>query len=268
MAAGFDIVAVTRDAPSAAATRHALAADAHGRTVHALPADLVDRDDVRTLAGRLRDTVGPVDVLINNAGAAFPRFSQTADGIERTHALNHLAPFHLTHLLLAEDRLAPDARIINISSDLVSRGRLDVDDPDVTGNSWRDRFSQLTVYGTAKLISLMTTAALAARLPAGMNAYSANPGVIKTGFNAKAGGLLKAVSSVSGLFAQTPQKAAHTPVLLATATVAPTPNGGLFTKGASVTPPKPALDPDLTTLVYERTARAIGVDALLPRQRR
>ncbi|MCO1659020.1 SDR family NAD(P)-dependent oxidoreductase [Pseudonocardia humida] len=262
LAAGLDVVAVTRDARSAEATRRALAADAPGRTVHALHADLVDRNDVRSLAGRLRDTVEDVDVLINNAGAAFPTYAETADGAERTHTLNHLAPFHLTHLLLADGLLAPTARIITISSDLVTRGRLDPGDPDVTGVSWRDRFSQLAVYGTAKLASLMATSALAARLPAGMAAYSASPGVIRTGFNAKSGGVLKVVSSVSGLFAQAPAKAARTPVLLATATAAPTPNGGVFAKGAVVTPPTPARDTDLATRVYERTARALDVDAL------
>ncbi len=264
LAAGFDVVAVTRDARSAKATRQTLTADARGRTVYALHADLVDRDDVRALAGRLRDTVERVDVLVNNAGAAFPHYAETAEGVERTHALNHLAPFHLTHLLLADGLLAPDARIITISSDLVSRGRLDADEPDVTGVSWRHRFSQLAVYGTAKLTSVLATAALAARLPAGMNAYSANPGVIRTGFFAKSGGLLKVVSSVSGLFAQAPEKAARTPVLLATASATPAPNGGFFAKSASATPPEPARDPDLASAVYERTARVLGVVALSP----
>ena len=262
LAAGFDVVAVTRDAGSAQAIQRTLAAAARGRTVQTLHADLIDRDQVSDLARRLRDTVEHVDVLVNNAGAAFAHYAETADGVERMHALNHLAPLHLTHLLLGAGLLARTARVITISSDLVSRARLDADDPDVTGVSWRDRFSQLTVYGTSKLVSLMATAELAARLPAGMRAYSANPGVIKTDFNAKSGGLMKVVSSVSGLFAQTPQQAAHTPVLLATATAAPAPNGGLFVKGAGATPPKPAPDTDLARAVYERSARALGVDAL------
>ncbi|GAA3925445.1 SDR family NAD(P)-dependent oxidoreductase [Actinoplanes auranticolor] len=260
LADGFDIVAVTRDAPSAESTRQALAAVAPGRAVHVLHADLVDRDAVRALATQLRATVGHVDVLVNNAGAAFAGYAETADGIERTHALNHLAPFHLTHLLLADGLFTADARIITISSDLVTRGRLDASAPDVTGTSWRDRFSQLTVYGTAKLANLLATTALADRLPPGMNAYSANPGVIRTGFHTKAGGLLKVVSSVSGIMAQTPDKAARTPVMLATAGIPPTPNGGYFTKGAAATPPKIVRDAGLAAAVYERTAHALGLD--------
>lgn len=136
----------------------------------------------------------------------------------------------------------------------MSRGRLDAGDRDVTGVSWRDNFSQLAVYGTAKLAGVLATAAIATRLPAGMSAYSANPGVIRTGFNAKAGGLLKVVSSVSGLFAQSPLKAARTPVWLATAAATPGPSGGFFDKGVRATPPEQARDPELAAAVYDRTA--------------
>ncbi|BCL31029.1 SDR family NAD(P)-dependent oxidoreductase [Streptomyces aurantiacus] len=259
LAAGFDIIAVTRDERSAQATAESLTAHARGRTVHALHADLVDRTAVRALAERLRDTVGHIDVLLNNAGAAFPQYAETADGTERTHALNHLAPFHLTHLLLADALFAPTARIINISSDLVTRGRVDTDDPDVSGASWRDRYAQIAVYGTSKLMGLLATTALATRLPAGMHAYSASPGVIKTGFNDKSGGLLKAASLVSSLFAQSPEKAAHTPVLLATAPTPPTPNGGFFAKGAAATPPKSARDAELAAKIYDATAQSLGL---------
>ncbi|MDP9792316.1 NAD(P)-dependent dehydrogenase (short-subunit alcohol dehydrogenase family) [Catenuloplanes nepalensis] len=259
LAAGLDVVAVTRDARGAEATRRSLQDRAGGGVVHALHADLLRRDDVDALGERLRGTVPRVDVLINNAGAAFPDYATTADGAERTHALNHLAPFRLTHLLLASGLFAADARIIAVSSDLVSRARLDTGDPDVTGTGWHDRFSQLTVYGTAKLIGLLATAALAARLPAGMRVHSANPGVLRTGFHAKAGGPLKAIAAVGGLFAASPEKAAHGPVLLATAATPPVPSGGLLVKGRPATPPAVTRDAALTTEVYERTARALGI---------
>ncbi|MFE7439689.1 SDR family NAD(P)-dependent oxidoreductase [Streptomyces chartreusis] len=262
LAAGIDVVAVTRDAPSARATLRTLEADTPGRLIRAVHADLTDSDDVRALAARLRSTVERIDVLINNAGAAFPYYSETADGTERTHALNHLAPFHLTHLLLADGLFASDARVINISSDLVTRGRLDVHDPDVTGVSWRDRFSQIAVYGTAKLTSVMATTTLAARIPVGMHVYSGNPGVIRTGFNAKAGGLLKMTAAASRLFAQTPDKAAGIPVLLATAAIPRTPNGGFFAKRAAAPLPQEAQEAELSAKVYEKTAHALGLTGL------
>jgi NAD(P)-dependent dehydrogenase (short-subunit alcohol dehydrogenase family) len=264
LAAGFDVIAVTRDASSAHTTLQSLTAEAGGRMVRTLHADLVDRGAVRALAGQLPSIAGRVDVLVNNAGAAFAGYAETPDGVERSHALNHLAPFHLTHLMLEHGTFAADARIINISSDLVSRGRLDVARPDITGVTWRDRYSQLAVYGSAKLAAMMATSALAARLPAGMHAYSANPGVIRTGFNTKSGGLLKSVATVSGWFAQTPQRATRTPVLLATAASAPQPNGGWYVKGAAATPPETARDTALAAEVYKRTAYALGLSALPP----
>jgi retinol dehydrogenase 12 len=234
--AGFQVIAVTREC-----------------------ANLLVRKEVDDLADQLHNSVQKVDVLINNAGAAFAHYAETVDGVERTHALNHLAPFQLTHRLLASGSLAPGARIITIASDLVGRGRLDGGSPDVTGTSRRTNYSQLAVYGTAKLAAVLATSALAERLPAGMTAVSANPGVIRTGFNAKAGGLLKLVSAVSNLFAASPEKAARTPIMLATAATPPGPNGGLFGKGAAVNPPA---DPGLADEVYERTASALGLQPL------
>ncbi|MFG1609529.1 SDR family NAD(P)-dependent oxidoreductase [Actinoplanes sp. NPDC049265] len=262
LGAGFEVIAVTRDPRSAEAVQQSLKAAAPGRTVRALHADLVDRADVGTLASRLRDVAGRVDVLINNAGAAFASYAETTDGVERAHALNHLAPFQLTHLLLADGLLAPDARVINISTDLIGRGRLDSADPDVTGVSWRDHYSQMTVYGTAKLASLLATTELAARMPVGITAYSATPGVIRSSFHTKAGGMLKLASSVGGLFAQTPEKAARTPMLIASAAKAPAPNGGFFAKGAAATPPRTAQDRALAARVYERTASILALTAL------
>lgn len=262
-AAGYDVVGVTRNARSASELRRDLHTSTGGaaRTLHA---DLLDRDSTRALAADLRQAIEQVDVLINNAGAAFPRYAETSDGAERTHALNHLAPFQLTHLLLADGLLAADARIINISSDLVSRGRMTHHDPDVTGVGWRNGFSQMRVYGSAKLANLLATSALAQRLPTGMSAYSANPGVIRTGFSAKAGGLLGAAAALNGVFAQSPERAARTPVLLA---IGPTPpDAGYARKGALADLPRSARDPALASAVYEHTARALGVPALrLPR---
>nr|WP_221374043.1 SDR family NAD(P)-dependent oxidoreductase [Actinoplanes polyasparticus] len=243
--AGFEVVAVTRRETTA-----------YG--VHALHADLLVRDEIDALSARVRDTVPHVDVLINNAGAAFPHYAETPDGAERTHALNHLAPFQLTHRLLANGSLAPGARIITIASDLISRGRLDAGHPDVTGTSWRTNFSQLTVYGTAKLAAVLATSALADRLPEGMTTYSANPGVIRTGFNAKAGGLLRLVSAVANLFAAAPEKAARTPVRLATAATRPGPSGSLVSPGKSVD-----VNFALADEVYEHTARALGLTPLV-----
>jgi NAD(P)-dependent dehydrogenase (short-subunit alcohol dehydrogenase family) len=254
--AGMDLVLVGREKGRTEAAAKALNA-------RPLTADLGRRTQVRELAARLGTGI---DVLINNAGAAFPRYEASPDGAERTYAVNHHAPFLLSHALLEAGALAPDARIVNLSSFVEKRGRLDVTDPDVLGTSWRDRFySQIHVYATSKLLSLLAAMELARRLPHGMRVYNADPGMVKgTGFNANVGGLMRLTAPLFRPFSITPDEGVRTVVWLAMAVPAPEPSGGFFTGSAPVEPSRPARDQALARTVYERTASLLGVAPLPP----
>lgn len=258
---GMTVILVGRDASRTAAA----AAELPGE-VMPYTADLSMWSQVRTLAAKLAADGVQVDVLINNAGAAFPRYGQTSDGIERTYAINHHAPFLLAHALLAADAFAADARLINLSSFVERRGRLDPADPDVSGTSWRDRFySQIHVYATSKLLSLLAAAELARRLPSGLQIYSANPGMVKgTGMNANAGGLMRLTAPLFRPFSISPDEGVRTALWLATAQPAPQPSGGFFTESRAATPSRLAQDPDLARKVYERTASLLGLEGLRP----
>ncbi|MEU5977144.1 SDR family NAD(P)-dependent oxidoreductase [Streptomyces sp. NPDC047315] len=285
--AGYDVVLVGRDASRTAAAADALSdvgapgelgapselsalsdLGAHAVRPRAYAADLSLRSEVRDLAAALATDLAAdaarVDVLVNNAGAAFARYGETPDGAERTHAVNHHAPFLLTHALLAADAFAADARVVNLSTFVEKRGRLDASAPDVLGASWRDRFySQLHVYGTSKLLALLATAELARRLPAGMRAYNANPGMVKgTGMNTNAGGLMRLTAPLFRPFSTTPEQGVQTALRLATATPAPEPSGGFFTDSRPSTPSAPARSPQLARAVYERTASLLDVEPL------
>ncbi len=263
LAAGIRVVVLTRDEDSARAADQALRQGSGGDLlVGAHHGSLLVRDDIRSLAKELAARPERIDILVNNAGAAFPTYAETPDGGERTHVVNHHAPFLLTHLLLANGALAPEARIVNVSSGLEKRGKLDRDAPDVLGTSWRDRFGQVPVYGTAKLLNLLATAELARRLPAGMSAYSASPGVVRTGFNANAGGAMKLFAKVAGVFSVTPEVGARTPVYLAASRYAPGPSGGFFANAEQATPSEQARDPALAGEVYRRTAEELDVQPL------
>lgn len=268
VAAGTDVVLVGRDAARTASAAEGLRGAGPAREaaepLRTYAADLLEWSQVRDLAAKLAADAVRVDVLINNAGAAFPRYGQTADGVERTYALNHHAPFLLTHALLAAGTFAADARIVNLSTFVEKRGRLDPGDPDVSGVSWRDRhYSQLHVYGTSKLLSLLATSELARRLPPGTHAYSANPGMVKgTGMNANAGGLMRLTAPLFRPFSLSPDDGVRTPVWLATTTPAPRPNGGFFTDARPDTPSPAAREPSLARTVYDRTAELLGVEAL------
>src|SRR4051812_41143445 len=109
---------------AAAAEIHA----ATGAPVPAYIADLSAQADVRRLAHELLDTLPRIDVLVNNAGGYWNTRHVTVDGVERTFATNHLAPFLLTHLLLGRLGAGGDSRVVTVSSNAATLGRIDFDD--------------------------------------------------------------------------------------------------------------------------------------------
>jgi NAD(P)-dependent dehydrogenase (short-subunit alcohol dehydrogenase family) len=111
------LIMVCRNEERATATRREIAAVATGPEPVLMIADLSLQREVRSLAEDVRARFPRLDVLINNAGAIFARRELTADGIEKTFAINHLAPFLLTNLLLDPLRLRPGARIITVASE-------------------------------------------------------------------------------------------------------------------------------------------------------
>ncbi|MFC6881459.1 MULTISPECIES: SDR family NAD(P)-dependent oxidoreductase [Actinomadura] len=266
--AGQSVVLVGRDAARTQAAADSLRglapADSDAPSPRTYTADLEQWSQVQALAAELAADKHSVDVLINNAGAAFSRYEMTPDGVERTYALNHHAPFLLTHALLAEGAFTLEARIINLSSFVEKRGKLDATDPDVAGTSWSKRFyNQMNVYATSKLVSLLASRELAHRLPDGMSLYNANPGMVKgTAINSNAGGLMRLTAPLFRPFAITPDEGVRTPVWLASASLAPRPSGGFFSESRPDIPSRRALNDALARTVYTKTAALLGVEPL------
>jgi NAD(P)-dependent dehydrogenase (short-subunit alcohol dehydrogenase family) len=130
--------------------------------IDVLAAELSSQQQVRALAAELNDKYNRLDVLVNNAGATFPRRCESIDGMEMTLAVNHLAPFLLTNLLLKKLAAADSARIINVNSDAHERGTIDFDNIQL-----RHRYGRgvgMRAYSNAKLANLLTVYELARRL--------------------------------------------------------------------------------------------------------
>lgn len=143
-------------------------------------ADLGVQSSVRALGERLTATYDRLDVLVNNAGLFKGHRTETPDGIETTLAVNHLAPFLLTHLLidlLRETAQAyGEARVVNVASEAHRGVRIDFDD--IQG---KDSYSGLHAYGQSKLGNILFTHELARRLyDTGVTANSVHPGVVST----------------------------------------------------------------------------------------
>lgn len=121
-------------------------------------ADLSSQQQVRAVAAELRSAFTHIDVLINNAGAMFARREVTEDGVERTLALNHLAPFLLTNLLLDLVALAPGGRIVTVTSSCHSRT---LDFRNLQGER---HYNFLSAYNRSKLCNILFSYELARRV--------------------------------------------------------------------------------------------------------
>src|SRR5437773_9548584 len=178
--------------------------------VDAFAADMSAQAGVRHLAALVLDTYPRLDVLVNNAGGFWAHRHVTADGLEHTFALNHLAPFLLTSLLLDRLTASAPARIVTVASAAHAQGRIDFDDLQGERN-----YSGQRAYSQSKLASVMFTYELARRLEGtGVTATVLRPGVVRTGFGAEDQAAHMAITiRVARLFMKTPAQGADTPDL-------------------------------------------------------
>lgn len=182
-AGGAEVVMVSRDATRGKAARDRVAAVATGKEPTFFPADLSSLDSVRDLAGSLHDRFDSLDVLVNNAGTASGRRVLTVDGFEGTFAVNHLAPFLLTELVLDLLKAAPAARVVNTVSETHS-GRLDFDN--LQGERHYGFFS---AYARSKTTGILFTYELARRLEGtGITSNCFTPGPTASDFGRGLGG--------------------------------------------------------------------------------
>src|SRR5580698_961589 len=170
-----------RDQARTEAAAASIRAAAGSPAVDAFAADMSIQAGVRRLAAQVADTYPRLDVLVNNVGGFWAHRHVTADGLERTFALNHLAPFLLTNLLLAHLTASAPARILTVSSGAHARGRIDFGDLQGERN-----YSGQRAYSQSKLANVMFTYELARRLDGtGVTATVLHPGVVRTGFGAE-----------------------------------------------------------------------------------
>ena len=154
---------------------------AGGGQVDVYVADLSSQAEVRRLAGEVLQRMPRIDVLVNNAGGYWNTRHVTADGLEHTFALNHLAPFLLTCLLLGRLEQSAPARVVTVSSNAQAMGRIDFGD--LQGER---SYSGARAYNQSKLANVLFTYELARRLPGtSVTANALHPGVVRTSFGAE-----------------------------------------------------------------------------------
>jgi NAD(P)-dependent dehydrogenase (short-subunit alcohol dehydrogenase family) len=208
-AAGATVVLVCPEQGRGVAARAEIAADLPDADLHLVSADFASLREVRTAASGIARAFPKLHVLVNNAGLFRRRFTKTADGLETTFAVNHLAPFLLTRLLLPLLTAAGPARIVNVASEAHRSARLDLDDLEM-----RRGYGGRRAYGRSKLANVMFTYALARRLRgSALTANALHPGVIATGIVRDTPFFVRWLWP---LFSKSAAKGAETPLYVAT----------------------------------------------------
>ncbi len=222
-----------------------------------LLADLSVQAEVRRLAGEFRKRYDRLDVLVNNAGLVLKRRTETPDGIETTLAINHLAPFLLTNVLLDLLRKSAPSRIITVSSGAERMGKIDFDDLQS-----EKRYRGFQVYGMTKLANIIFTFELAERLEGtGVTANCMHPGAVNTNFGANNRGGMALFFRAFKPFMRSPEQGAETLVYLAASPEVEEMSGGYLTDHEVQAASKEAYDESVRKRLWDVSEELTGLKA-------
>ncbi len=231
---------------------------AGGGEVDTFVADLSSLAEVRRLADEVLGRLPRIDVLVNNVGGYWDTRHVTADGLERTFALNHLAPYLLTRLLLDRLQESAPARVVTVSSGAHTMGRIDFDD--LGGER---SYSGMRAYSQSKLANLLFTYELARRLgPGGISANALHPGMVRTGFGAEdAGTVQRLFTPLMRPFMKTPAQGAATSIFLAASPDVDGVTGGYFAGCKPKASSKRSHDEAAAARLWQVSADLVGLPA-------
>jgi retinol dehydrogenase 14 len=247
-----------RNRARAEAAAAAIATEARSAAIDVFVADMSSLAEVRRLAADILATYPRLDVLVNNVGGFWSHRHVTADGFEHTFALNHLAPFLLTSLLLERLRTSAPARVVTVASAAQGMGRIDFGD--LMGQR---KYSGQAAYNQSKLANVMFTYELARRLEGSdVTATVVHPGMTNTSFSSEDPSRLFAplVAAVRP-FMRKPAKGAETPIFLASSADVAGVSGKYFADRTAKESNKSSYDRATTRRLWDVSADLVGLDA-------
>jgi NAD(P)-dependent dehydrogenase (short-subunit alcohol dehydrogenase family) len=252
--AGMRIVMTGRDNARIESARRLLTERSGSNRVETAVADFSRLDEVRRLAKEVLARHDRVDVLVNNAGLFSPHYRLSSDGYELTFAVNHLAPFLLTNLLLDRLRASAPARIVTVASEAHRSNRIDI------GDLARPRgWTMMRAYGRSKLCNILFTRELASRLdPSEVVATCLHPGFVATGIGQR-GGLVGLGWRLAKPFMLSPEQGAETPVFLATVPDPKPFHGGYVIRKVLSQPDTAALDSGVARRLWDESSRLVSL---------
>jgi len=231
---------------------------ASGGQVDVFVADLSSQSEVRRLAEQVLQACPRIDVLVNNVGGYWNTRHVTADGLERTFALNYLAPFLLTNLLLDRLKQSAPARVVTVASNAHTTGRIDFDD--LQGER---SYSGSRAYSQSKLGNVLFTYELARRLAASaVTADALHPGVVNTSFGAEdPGGVQRLFVPFVRPFLKTPEQGAATSIHLASSPDLEQVSGRYFANSKPKRSSKASYDQTAAARLWQVSAELVNLTA-------
>jgi NAD(P)-dependent dehydrogenase (short-subunit alcohol dehydrogenase family) len=223
-AQGATVALVGRDAERTQKAIDTIRASAPNSQLESYSADLSAQEQVRRLAQEFQSRHDQLDVLINDAGAVFTTRKVSVDGIEMTLALNHLAPFLLTNLLLDTLKASAPSRVVTVSSGAHQSAKINFDDLQLAHGygTWR-------AYGQSKLMNILFTTELARRLAGTrVTANTLHPGFVASNFGKSEGPFWTAAFTLMRPFMISAEKGAQTVIYLASSPDVASATGGYY----------------------------------------
>jgi NAD(P)-dependent dehydrogenase (short-subunit alcohol dehydrogenase family) len=254
-AMGADVVVVGRDRERGERAAAEIRAQTGSRVDLAL-ADLASQAGVRELAEGFKGRYDRLDVLVNNAGLVQSTRTESPDGLETTLAINHLAPFLLTNLLLDTLKESAPSRVVTVSSEAERWGNIDFDDLQS-----KKKYRGFPVYGMTKLANIMFTYELAERLEGtGVTATCMHPGAVNTRFGTNNRGPMTLLFRAFKPFMRTPEQGADTVIWLASSPEVEGVSGRYYADRKVIEPKKIANDPAARRRLWEESERLTGIE--------
>lgn len=247
---------VGRDAARAEAAAADIRAESGNPAVDVFAADVSSQAEVRRLAGQVLDAYPRLDVLVNNVGGYWTHRHTTVDHLEHTFAVNHLAPFLLTNLLLERLTASAPARVVTVSSGAQALGRIDFDD--LQGER---HYSGQRAYNQSKLANVIFTYELARRLAGtGVTATVLHPGVTRTNFGAEdQAKWFATMNRLAQPFKKSPDQGASTSIYLASSPEVEGVTGRYFANRKARDSNKASYDTEAAARLWQVSAGLVGL---------
>jgi NAD(P)-dependent dehydrogenase (short-subunit alcohol dehydrogenase family) len=254
---GFRLLVHGRDPDKGARAVAELKARSGNPAIEFLQADFGSLADVRRLAAAVMERTPRVDVLVNNAGCIFVKRTLSKDGYEMTFAVNHLAPFLLTHLLLDALKRGSQSRIVTTASHAHRRATTSFDDLQMSR-----KYSPMGAYGLSKLANILFTRELAKRIEGTqVTATCLHPGFVRTNFgrNNEVSPWFKGVFRLISRFARSPEKGPETLIYLAASPDVQGASGGYYFDCELTPPSRAAQDGAAAERLWQISERLVGI---------